>query len=130
MPGFFLINLIQLSQVSALVNLTNISLPFGMVDAFKCLEKETKTTKTLYKENLHCVHLLKSVHEPIRVREKSLTAQFVTDADADTHTEWIYGCLSIFYHCFSIFTDTDTYTDHAHGSQFTDLWMASFKQYF
>ena len=25
----------------------------------------------------------------------------------------------------SIFTDTDTYTDHGHGSQFTDLWTAS-----
>ena len=47
MPGFFLTNSIQLSQVS---------LRFGMVDAFKCLEKETKTTKTLYKENLDCVH--------------------------------------------------------------------------
>ena len=54
MPGFFLTNSIQLSQVSALVNLTDPSLPslrFGMVDAFKCLKKETKTTKTLYKEN-------------------------------------------------------------------------------
>ena len=84
MPGFFLTNLIQLSQVSVLVNLTDPSLRFGMVDAFKCLEKETKTTKTLYKENLDCV--------------------FTT---------------------VSIFTDIDTYTDHAHGSQFTDLWMAS-----
>ena len=98
MPGFFLTNSIQLSQVSALVNLTDPSLRFGMVDAFKCLEKETKTTKTLYKENLGCVHMLKSVHEPIRVCEKSVTARFV--ADADMHTEWIYGCLSIFYHCF------------------------------
>ena len=60
-------------------------------------EKETKTTKT---PNLDCVHVSKSVHEPIRVREKSLTARFVTDADADTHTERIYGCLSIFNHCF------------------------------
>ena len=94
MPGFFLTNLIQLSRVSVLVNLTDHSLRFGMVDAFKCLENETKTTKTLYKENLD------SVHEPIRVREKSLTARFITDADADTHTERIYGFLSIFYHCF------------------------------
>ena len=83
-----------------LIYLTDPSLRFGMVDAFKCLEKETKTTKTLYKENLDCVQVLKSVHEPIRVREKSLTARFVTDADADMHTERIYGCLSIFYHCF------------------------------
>ena len=45
MPGFFLTNSIQLSQVSALVNLTDISMPFGMVDALRCLEKETKTTK-------------------------------------------------------------------------------------
>ena len=97
MAGFFLTNSINLSQVSSLVNLTDISLRFGMVDGFKCLEKETKTTKT---PNLDCVHVLKSVHEPIRVREKSLTARFVTDADADTHTERIYGCLSIFYHCF------------------------------
>ena len=52
MPGFFLTYSIQLSQVSALVNLTDPSLRFAMVDAFKCLEKETKTTKTLYKENL------------------------------------------------------------------------------
>ena len=74
MPGFFLTNSIQLSQVSVLVNLTDPSLRFGMVDAFKCLEKETKTTKTLYKENLDCVHVLKSVHEPIRVCEISLTA--------------------------------------------------------
>ena len=96
MPGFFLTNSIQLSQASALDNLTDISLRFGMVDAFRCLEKETKTTKTLYKENLDCVH----VHEPGHVREKSLTARFVTDADADTHTERIYGCLSIFYHYF------------------------------
>ena len=57
MPGFFLTNSIQLSQFSALVNLTDPSLRFGMVDAFKCLEKETKTTKTtktLYKENYTC----------------------------------------------------------------------------
>ena len=54
MPGFFLTNSIQLSQFSALVNLTHPSLRFGMVDAFKCLEKETKTTKTLYKENYTC----------------------------------------------------------------------------
>ena len=100
MPGFFLTNSIQLSQVSALVNLTDISLRFGMADAYKCLEKKTKTTKTLHKENLGSVHVLKSVHEPIRVREKSLTARFVKDADADTHKERIYGCLSIFYHCF------------------------------
>ena len=93
MPGFFLTNSIQLSQVSALVNLTDISLRFGMADAYQCLEKKTKTTKTLYKENLGSVHVLKSVHEPIRVCEKSLTARFVT--------ERIYGCLSIFYHCFS-----------------------------
>ena len=99
MPGFFLTNSIQLSQVSALVNLTDISLRFGMADAYKCLVKKTKATKTLYKENLGSVHVLKSVHEPIRVGEKSLTARFVTDADADTHTERIYGCLSIFYHC-------------------------------
>ena len=89
MPGFFLTNSIQLSQISALVNLTDISLRFGMADAYKCLEKKTKTTKTLYKENLGSVHVLKSLHEPIRVREKSLTARFVTDADADTHTERI-----------------------------------------
>ena len=48
--------------------------------------------------------MLKSEHEPIHVREKLLTARFVTDA----------------------YVDTDTYTDHGHGSQFTDLWMASF----
>ena len=54
MPGFFLTTSIQLSQFSALVNLTDPSLHFGMVDAFKCLEKETKTTKTLYKENYTC----------------------------------------------------------------------------
>ena len=95
MAGFFLTNSIKLSQVSSLVNLTDLSLRFGMVDGFKCLEKETKTTKT---PNLDCVHVLKSVHEPIRVCEKSLTARFVTDAD--THTERIYGCLSIFYQCF------------------------------
>ena len=125
MPGFFLTNSIQLSQVSALVNLTDISLGFGMADAYKCLEKKTKTTKTLYKENLGSVHVLKSVHEPIRVRKKSLTARFVTDADADTHMERIYGCLS--FTTVSIFTDTDSYTDHGHGSQFTDLcygWLA------
>ena len=101
MPGFFLTNSIQLSQVSVLVNLTDPSLRFGMVDAFKCLEKETKTsktTKTLYKENLDCVHMLKSVHEPVRVCEISLTARFITDA-ARTRDR-IYGCLSIFYHCF------------------------------
>ena len=44
MPGFFLTNSIQLSQVSALVNLTDPSLRFGMVNAFKCLGKETKNT--------------------------------------------------------------------------------------
>ena len=33
------------------------------------------------------------------------------------------ACLS--FTTVSIFTDTDTYTDHGHGSQFTDLWMAS-----
>ena len=97
MAGFFLTNSNKLSQVSALVNLTDISLHFCMDDQFKCLEKETKTTKTLSNENLACVQVLKSVHEPIHVHEKSLTARFVTDADADTHTEWIYGCLSIFY---------------------------------
>ena len=91
---------IQLSQVSALVNLTNISLPFGIVDAFKCLEKETKTTKNTVQGKFRLCTVLKSVHEPIRVREKSLTARFVTDADADEYTERIYGCLSIFYHCF------------------------------
>ena len=53
MPGIVLTKSIQLSQVSALVNLTDPSLRFGMVDAFKCLEKETKT---LYKENIDCVH--------------------------------------------------------------------------
>ena len=100
MTGFFLTNSIKLSQVSVLVNLTDHSLRLGMVDAFKSLEKETKTTKTLYKENFDCVHMLKSVHEPIRVLEKSLTARFVTDVDADTHMEQIYECLSIFYHCF------------------------------
>ena len=63
--------------------------------------------------------MLKSVHEPIPVREKSLTARFVTDAEADTHTERIYGCLS--FTIVSIFIDTDTYTDHGHGSQFTDF---------
>ena len=115
MPGFSLTNSIQLSQVSALVNLTDISMPFGMVDALRCLEKETKQPKTLYNENLGSVHVLKSVHEPIRVREKLLTARFVTDADADTHTEWIYGCLSTFT-TVSIFMDTDSYTDHGHGS--------------
>ena len=57
MPGFFLTNSIQLSQVSALVNLTDISLCFGMVDAFKCLEKETKTNKTLYTEFRLCTHV-------------------------------------------------------------------------
>ena len=100
MPGFFLTNSIQLSQVSALLNLTNISLPFGMVDAFKCLEKETKTIKNTVQGKFRLCTVLKSVHEPIRVREKSLTARFVTDADADAHTERIYACLSIFYHCF------------------------------
>ena len=35
------------------------------------------------------------------------------------------ACLS--FTTVSIFTDTDMYTDHGHGSQFTDLWMASFK---
>ena len=100
MPGFFLTNSIQLSQVSAFFNLTDISLPFGMDDAFKCLEKETKTTKNTVEGKFRLCTVLKSVHEPIRVREKSLTARFVTDADADTHTERIYGCLSIFYHCF------------------------------
>ena len=34
------------------------------------------------------------------------------------------ACLS--FTTVSIFTYTDTYTDHGHGSQFTDLWMASF----
>ena len=34
------------------------------------------------------------------------------------------GCLS--FTTVSNFTDTDTYTDHGHGSQITDLWMASF----
>ena len=47
----------------------------------------------------------------MRVCEKSLTARFVTDADTYTHTERIYGCLSMFYHCFKFLTD---------------LWMASF----
>ena len=60
-------------------------------------------------------------HVKICVRDKSLTARFVTDAEADTHTEWIYGCLSIFYHCFDFHRHW-----HVHGSQFTDLWMASF----
>ena len=92
-----------------------------MVDAFKCLEKETKTTKNTVQGKFRLCTVLKSVHEPIRVREKSLTARFVTDANA--HTEWIYGCLSIFYHCFDFH-----YTDHGHGSQFTDLWMASFSE--
>ena len=27
------------------------------------------------------------------------------------------------------FTDTDTYTDHVHGSEITDLWMASFTEF-
>ena len=55
MAGFFLTNSNKLSQVSALVDLTDPSLHFGMVDGIKCLEKETKTTKKLYKENLDCV---------------------------------------------------------------------------
>ena len=93
MPGFFLTNSIQLLQVSALVNLTHPSLRFGMVDAFKCLEKETKTTKTLYKENLDCVHMLKSAHEPIR---------FVKNRSQHDLSR-IYGCLSIFYYCFDFY---------------------------
>ena len=89
MAGFFLTNSNKLSQVSALVSLTDPSLRFSMVNEFKCLEKDTKTSRTLFKEKLDCVQVLKSMHEPIRVREKSLTARFVTDADVDTHTEQI-----------------------------------------
>ena len=96
MPGFFLRNSIKLS---ALVNLTDPSLRFGVVDAFKYLEKETKTTKTLYMENLDCVHVLK-INLSIRVHENSLTARFITDSDTDTHTDQTYRCFSIFYHCF------------------------------
>ena len=77
-----------------------------MVDAFKCLEKETKTTKNTVQGKFRLCTVLKSVHEPIRVREKSLTARLVADA----HTERIYGCLSIFYHCFD-------FHGHVHGSR-------------
>ena len=34
------------------------------------------------------------------------------------------ACLS--FSTVSIFTDTNTYTDHGHGRQITDLWMARF----
>ena len=37
------------------------------------------------------------------------------------------ACLS--FTTVSIFTDTDTYTDHGLGSQFMNLWMASFIYY-
>ena len=47
MPGFFLTNSIQLSQFSALVNLTDPSLHFGMVDAFKCLERDQNNQSTV-----------------------------------------------------------------------------------
>ena len=112
MPGFFLTNLIQLSRVSVLVNLTDPSLRFGMVDAFKCLENETKTTKTLYKENLDSVHENRSLRDSSRMRTLTRTRNGSMDS-----------CPS--FTTVSIFTDTDTYTDHRHGSQFTDLWMAS-----
>ena len=55
MPGFFLTNSIQLSQVSALVNLTDPFLHFGMVDAFKCLEKRPKQPK-------HCTRRIETVY--------------------------------------------------------------------
>ena len=69
--------------------------------------------------------MLKSVHKPIRVREKSLIARFVTDADADTHTERIYGCLSIFLSLFR-FSQTLTrtrITDTGHNLH-TYGWLA------
>ena len=112
MPGFFLTNSIQLSQVSALLNLTNISLPFGMLDAFKCLEKETKTIKNTVQRKFRLCTVLKSVHEPIRDSSRMRMRTRTRNGSMD-------ACLS--FTTVSIFTDTDTYTDHGHGSQFTDL---------
>ena len=127
MPGFFLTNSIQLSQVSALVNLTDISLPFGMVGAFKCLDKETKTTKNTVQGKFRMCTVLKSVHEPIRVRENlSLRDSSRMRTRTRTWNGSMDACLS--FTTVSIFTDTDTYTDHGHGSQITDLWMASLNQ--
>ena len=42
-----------------------------------------------------------------------------------TQNASINACLS--FTIVSNFTDTDTYMDHGHGSQITDLWMASVK---
>ena len=45
MPGFVLTNSIQLSQVSALVNLTDISLLFGMVYCIQMFRKRDQNNK-------------------------------------------------------------------------------------
>ena len=90
-----------------MVNLTDPALRFGMVDGLKCLEKETKRTKTLYNENLDCVHVLKSVHEPsVSVKNRSLrdssrmrTRTCTRNGSMDAFLS-ISKCLSIFYHCF------------------------------
>ena len=54
----------------------------------------------------------RSLRDSSRMRTRTRTRNGSMDA-----------CLS--FTIVSNFTDTDTYTDHGHGSQITDLWMAS-----
>ena len=55
----------------------------------------------------------RSLRDSSRMRTRTRTRNGSMDA-----------CLS--FTTVSNFTDTDKYTDHGHGSQITDIWMASF----
>ena len=63
----------------------------------------------------------------VSVKNRSLrdSSRMRTRMRTRTRNGSMDACLS--FTTVSIFTDTDTYTDHGHGSQFTDLWMASFR---
>ena len=90
-------------------------------------KKRPKQPKTLYKENLDCVQCQNQCMNPsVSVKNRSLRDSSRTRTR--TRNGSMDACLS--FTTVLIFTDTDTYTDHGHGSQFTDLWMASLTRMF
>ena len=89
-------------------------------------KKRPKQPKTLYKENLDCVQCQNQCMNPsVSVKNRSLRDSSRMRTRTRTRNGSMDACLS--FTTVSIFTDTDTYTDHGHGSQFTDLWMASLR---
>ena len=70
---------------------------------------------------------VKIMNPSVSVKNRSLRDSSRMRTRTRTRYEPMDACLS--FTTVLIFTYTDTYTDHRHGSQFTDVWMASLSQF-